>query len=301
MSIAEKLEATLGRFGVVRYGEVGRDVRPRGARGAHALALRGRHGADRADGAPARVPHARPGASGRPASRSWTPRRRTRSSVRGPASTTRADARTHRSRKERRDRSGLAREGLLRGPRRPQGRRRRHHQEGVPQARARRCTRTTTRGTPRRRRGSRTSARPTRSCPTPSSAASTTSCARWRAVPGSRRAAAAARRVRGRLRRHVRRRRSPAAVASGTPTPAGGAAGFEDLLGGLFGNGGGARFAARPAAGRRPGHQRDPAVPAGGRGLDGLAQRRGPHGQRAHPRGRPRRPEDPAARQGPPR
>ena len=34
--------------------------------------------ADRADGAPARVPHGRPGASGRPASRSWTPRRKNR-------------------------------------------------------------------------------------------------------------------------------------------------------------------------------------------------------------------------------
>src|SRR5699024_7931746 len=37
-----------------------------GARGAHALALRGRHGVDRADGAPAGVPHAGPGHPGGP-------------------------------------------------------------------------------------------------------------------------------------------------------------------------------------------------------------------------------------------
>ena len=58
-------------------------------------------------------------------------------------------------------------------------------------------------------------------------------------------------RVRGRLRRHVRRRRRPAAVASGTPPQAPAARpGFEDLLGGLFGNGGGAGrgFAARSRA-----------------------------------------------------
>ena len=102
-----------------------------------------------------------------------------------------------------------------------------------------RSTRTTTRGTPRRRRGSRTSARPTRSCPTRSSAASTTSCAPWRAVRGSPRAAAAA---------PGSRTSSAACSAEGQPgggrvrytNAPGGAAGFEDLLGGLFGNGGGA-------------------------------------------------------------
>ena len=67
----------------------------------------------------------------------------------------------------------------------------------------------------------------------------------------SRRAAAAARRVRGRLRRHVRRRRRrrrsrPVHQRARRRRP-----GFEDILGGLFGNGGGARVR-RPARSRAP-------------------------------------------------
>ena len=65
-------------------------------------------------------------------------------------------------------------------------------------------------GTPRPSSGSRRSARPTRCSPTPSSASSTTRSARW---PGG------------------------ARFTAGGPGGAGGAAGFEDVFGGLFGQG----------------------------------------------------------------
>ena len=69
---------------------------------------------------------------------------------------------------------GLPREGLLQGPRRPQGRQPRRDQEGLPQARPR-VPPGRQQGRRRRpRSGSRRSPRPTTCCPTPSGARSTT-------------------------------------------------------------------------------------------------------------------------------
>ena len=134
----------------------------------------------------------------------------------------------------------FAREGLLRGPRRPQGRLRRRDQEGVPEARPRAATRTTTRATPRPRSGSRRSPRRTTCCPTSQAAQGVRR--------GARRCSAPARSARG-----ARRRRRPAGASTcgdlfggdgrpGRPAAGGGAA-SATCSARIFG--GGARRAAR--------------------------------------------------------
>jgi hypothetical protein len=72
----------------------------------------------------------RPARVGSPApSRPWAHSRRRQAGPAPPAARDREEVRCH-------DRAGLAGEGLLRHARRLQGRRRRRHQEGVPEARA---------------------------------------------------------------------------------------------------------------------------------------------------------------------
>ena len=116
------------------------------------------------------------------------------------------------------------------------------------------------------------------------------------------------RRVRGHHGRHVRRRPGhgrPGRTARPLLAGRGRGAGFEDILGSMFGGGRSRLRLGRPdrvhradrrRRHRRPGHA---AVPRGRRGHDS-----GPRGQRPHhhgpdPGGDQRRQEDPPARQGP--
>ena len=126
----------------------------------------------------------------------------------------------------------MVREGLLRGPRRAQERRRRGHQEGVPQARAAAPPGRERREHARPRSASRRSPPPTTSSATRRSAPPTTASARW-ARPGS---AAGSRAVAG--------------AASAVRASGGYGAqtiDLEDLLGGMFGGCGATRRAARRA------------------------------------------------------
>ncbi len=135
---------------------------------------------------------------------------------------------------------GLAREGLLQGPGRLQGRQARGDQEGVPQDRPREPPRPA----PRRQEGrgaSRRPPRPTRCCPTPRSARSTTSSARCSAPGSASRAPAAP---------------APAASAASGPSmedlfrnATSGDQDISDLFGGLFG---GTPAGRRPTAARNP-------------------------------------------------
>ena len=173
------------------------------------------------------------------------------------------------------------------------------------------------RGTPRPSSGSRRSARPTRSCPTPSSASSTTRSAsmshggaRFTAggpgggggAPASRTSSAACSAGRGRRARqrplhHRRRRRRPAQPRGPARRDVrqGGAGPPRRWLRRL-------RCAARPAARRRRHRPRPRSASA--QAVEGRRVTLGVDGSpRDHPRSPPgvtRRPEDPAARQGRP-
>ena len=128
-AIADKLEQILGKFGLTRFGEAGEQFDPSRHEALMHTQAELPAGADTTTVvpccSPATVRATR--SSGRPASRSPT-----RSDHTG-----RAGPHQHRRlRGGRRGQPGLVREGLLRDPRRPPGRGRRHHQEDLPQARA---------------------------------------------------------------------------------------------------------------------------------------------------------------------
>ena len=154
-----------------------------------------------------------------------------------------------------------------------------------------------------RRRSSRRSARRTRCSPTPSSARSTTRSARWARAPASPRAGA---RAPGGSRTSSAACSAGSAVASGTSTGGGQSGSFDDLLGGMFGGGGG--FGT--SSGRLPRLRRADAGPdvTARTTLDFVTATKGetitlqPAGRQADqgqdPGGRRRRAEDPAQGQG---
>ncbi len=172
-AIADKLEATLGRLGLTRFGEPGETVRPDRPRGA---ACTPRPSSPRARRTTTVVQVLQPGyRTGRPGAAG------------GPGAV--ADPRLHEGGESGwQDRTG-SRRTSTRSSASPQDAAADDDQEGVPQAGPAAPPGRQRRVTPPPSAGSRRSARPTRCSPTRSSASSTTPSARWpAAAPGSRRA-----------------------------------------------------------------------------------------------------------------